>query len=590
MALARVPAAGHPLAVSAEQLVLLGSKRLVHEGAPAPRAMETGLVPMPVLIRQGPGYLAVTADQLPALLTGAGEQGLKAGHTVGLLLPKYVLPAEERVLAVVAVKALGHLGPGCLGVHLPGLQELEERRGAGWGWGLYSVPAAPVPPSKPADGRKNGEGRVFVPRGRGREGPVPTLQAGGALFGRSVVPPGQGDPVELEKAPPPLDPRPPSPAWGLSGTACGRERTVARPGPGARGWNWEGYSHFKTERASRAPTKAKVGFVCLMTTSFYVFDLNTCVGRAPFTAVCNVIKAETEEQREEAITHLVLPAASEERHASFLPPVTEAFTKSVCTTILMAAPSARTWAGPPSSGPVEHRLTANGQSARLIPLATSILLRYLGGRETREHEGVSLVEAAAGSRAVEARRWPVEDIHLDQRVLREWTMKVTTVGRDDTFEDLHSVGAMPRRRTLAGPSWEGGMLAAARGSPVGTAGLKVILEADLTPMWTQLLAPLCGPDLMLDRSVVRAAPVCVTVVTTGRPDLQVQKAGLSLWNVGNCQRGRNILVCGLFQSENPVSPRYADKTTFEPECPELIHLRPSHPSENLSAFIIFSLI
>ena len=45
-------------------------------------------------------------------------------------------------------------------------------------------------------------------------------------------------------------------------------------------------------------------------------------------------------------------------------------------------------------------------------------------------------------------------------------------------------------------------------------------------MWTQLLAPLCGPDLMLDRSVVQAAPVCVTVVTTCRPDLQVQKAGL----------------------------------------------------------------
>lgn len=78
------------------------------------------------------------------------------------------------------------------------------------------------------------------------------------------------------------------------------------------------------------------------------------------------IKAETEEQREEALTHLMLPAASEERHASFLPPVPEAFTKSVCTTILMAAPSARTWAGPPSPGPVEHRLTANGQSARLI--------------------------------------------------------------------------------------------------------------------------------------------------------------------------------------------------------------------------------
>ena len=51
------------------------------------------------------------------------------------------------------------------------------------------------------------------------------------------------------------------------------------------------------------------------------------------------------------------------------------------------------------------------------------------------------MEAAAGSRAVEARRWPVEDIHLDQRVLREWTMKVTTVGRDDTFEDLHCEGS-----------------------------------------------------------------------------------------------------------------------------------------------------
>ena len=52
----------------------------------------------------------------------------------------------------------------------------------------------------------------------------------------------------------------------------------------------------------------------------------------------------------------------------------------------------------------------------------------------------------------------------------------------------------------------------------------VILEADLIPMRTQLLAPLCGPRLILDRSVRWAAPVCVTVVTTGRPDLQVWKA------------------------------------------------------------------
>lgn len=28
----------------------------------------------------------------------------------------------------------------------------------------------------------------------------------------------------------------------------------------------------------------------------------------------------------------------------------------------------------------------------------------------------------------------------DQRVLWKWTMKVTTVGRDDTFEDLHWEG------------------------------------------------------------------------------------------------------------------------------------------------------
>lgn len=66
------------------------------------------------------------------------------------------------------------------------------------------------------------------------------------------------------------------------------------------------------------------------------------------------------------------------------------------------------------------------------------------------------------------------------------------------------------------------------------AGLMVILEANLTPMWTQLLAPLCGHHLMLDRGVVRAAPVCVTVATAGQPDLQVQKAGLC----SVCPRGQ----------------------------------------------------
>lgn len=56
------------------------------------------------------GYLAVAANQLPALLARAGEEGLKAGHAVGPLLPQDVLPAEEGVLAVVAVEALGHPG------------------------------------------------------------------------------------------------------------------------------------------------------------------------------------------------------------------------------------------------------------------------------------------------------------------------------------------------------------------------------------------------------------------------------------------------------------------------------------------------
>ena len=66
----------------------------------------------------------------------------------------------------------------------------------------------------------------------------------------------------------------------------------------------------------------------------------------------------------------------------------------------------------------------------------------------------------------------------------------------------------------------------------------VILEADLTPMRTQLLVPLCGPRLILDRSVRQAAPVCVTVVTTGRPDLQVQKAHMC----SACPRGQPGLV------------------------------------------------
>lgn len=55
-------------------------------------------------------YLAVAADGLPALLAGAGVEGLEAGHAVGALLPQDVLLAKERLLAMVAVKAL-HFDP-----------------------------------------------------------------------------------------------------------------------------------------------------------------------------------------------------------------------------------------------------------------------------------------------------------------------------------------------------------------------------------------------------------------------------------------------------------------------------------------------
>lgn len=93
------------VAVRAEQLVLLGSEGLVHKGALAPRAVETGLMPVSVLVGQ---VLAVTADGLPTLLASAGIEGLKACHAVGALLPQDVLLAKEGFFAMVTVKALGH--------------------------------------------------------------------------------------------------------------------------------------------------------------------------------------------------------------------------------------------------------------------------------------------------------------------------------------------------------------------------------------------------------------------------------------------------------------------------------------------------
>lgn len=54
------------------------------------------------------GYLAVAANGLPALLTGVGIQVLEARHTEGALLPQDVLLAKERLVAMVAIKALSH--------------------------------------------------------------------------------------------------------------------------------------------------------------------------------------------------------------------------------------------------------------------------------------------------------------------------------------------------------------------------------------------------------------------------------------------------------------------------------------------------
>lgn len=71
--------------------------------------METGLVPVSVLVGQ---VLAVAADGFPALLAGAGVEGLEARHAVGALLPQDVLLAKERAFAMVAIKALGHFDTG----------------------------------------------------------------------------------------------------------------------------------------------------------------------------------------------------------------------------------------------------------------------------------------------------------------------------------------------------------------------------------------------------------------------------------------------------------------------------------------------
>lgn len=75
--------------------------------------------------------------------------------------------------------------------------------------------------------RGGGDGRDQSPRSRPEERSLDVLWS---LRGRETQ-------LSWRKRLPHWIPAPPSPAWGLSGTACGPERTEARPGLGARGWN-----------------------------------------------------------------------------------------------------------------------------------------------------------------------------------------------------------------------------------------------------------------------------------------------------------------------------------------------------------------
>lgn len=93
------------VALSAEELLILGGEGFVHQRAFALEALKTLLVPVTVLVGQIPG---VAANRLLALLTGVGVQALVAFHTVRVLLPQDILLPKQGLLAVVAVVALSH--------------------------------------------------------------------------------------------------------------------------------------------------------------------------------------------------------------------------------------------------------------------------------------------------------------------------------------------------------------------------------------------------------------------------------------------------------------------------------------------------
>lgn len=71
------------IALSAQQLLVLGGKGLVHQRAFALEALEAVLVPVTILIRQIPG---VASNRFLAVFTGVRVKTLVAFHTVGVFL------------------------------------------------------------------------------------------------------------------------------------------------------------------------------------------------------------------------------------------------------------------------------------------------------------------------------------------------------------------------------------------------------------------------------------------------------------------------------------------------------------------------
>lgn len=100
----------------------------------------------------------------------------------------------------------GRCGAAVEGRPLTGSAAVGGAPGSAVGVGFYSVPAAPVP-SKPADGRKNGAGRVFVLRGEGTGRTSPRSRPEERPFDVLGVPSGAGETQLSGERALPLDPR-----------------------------------------------------------------------------------------------------------------------------------------------------------------------------------------------------------------------------------------------------------------------------------------------------------------------------------------------------------------------------------------------